>query len=304
MKNEQKKGWTISIAIVAHNEEKNISNVLGDILRQDTGADTIGEIIVFCDGCTDGTARKAGQTGYGRIKVFEEKIRRGKCSGINKICAEFGGDFLVLFDADVRLEGTKVIKNLLETMEAKKPGLAGGNARPFPPRNFFERAVYSTFFAFDDWRMKINEGRNLFTCNGGCLAMTKELAKKIKIPLGVRNDDTYLYFICKVNKYRYEHAREAVVRYKLPVNLTDYLRQVFRSNPESASLHMEKYFRPMIKKEYYRPTSLYFSGVLRAFLADPAPAAYIILIMLVCRPFYPIMSRRYKLQWWTAKSTK
>lgn len=46
---KQKKQLNISIGIAAYNKEGSIANVLGDILRQNTGSDIISEIIIFCE---------------------------------------------------------------------------------------------------------------------------------------------------------------------------------------------------------------------------------------------------------------
>lgn len=294
----------VSVGISAYNEEKNIQNVLKDVLSQKEISWRLKEVIVYCDGCTDKTKERALGIHDLRVNVIEKKERSGKSHGLNEIFARFGGEVLVLFDADVRLKDDQVITALVKALRFKDAALVGGNTRALEPVTFFERSVYSTFYSYDELRKSMNSGKNIFTCNGGCMALRGSFAGKVRIPPGVRNDDSYIYFLCRSQRLIYEYEEKAVVFYKLPKQLKDYLRQVFRSNPESAAPHLKKYFSAMAEKEYHRPVTLYLKCVFRAFVRDPLPTIFISAVMIICRPFFPIMSKNYKLQWWSAQSTK
>jgi glycosyltransferase involved in cell wall biosynthesis len=98
---------TVSVLIPARNEEYNLPDCLDSVLRQ---GGEVGEVLVYDDHSTDGTARVIG--GYaradGRVRqVAALPLPRGWC-GKNFACAQLAaaarGDWLLLLDADARLE--------------------------------------------------------------------------------------------------------------------------------------------------------------------------------------------------------
>lgn len=297
--------FTVSIGISALNEEGNIKNVLKDILSQKQDNWRLSEILVHCDGCEDNTAAISSSLKNKYIKVIEHQKRKGKVFRVNQIIKSFTGDILIFFDADVRLKDRNVINNLIAEF-IKNPDimLAGGNSQTYPPNSFFQKAIYTSYEVYYKSRETIKGGHNVFGCTGACLALRKELAGKVIIPPDVISEDTFFYFSCLSLGYKFKHAKKAVVYFKLAENLQDFLKQVFRSHPESVSLIYKKYFGDLIDKEYKRPLGFYLKSVLRVFLKNPVGTAYMILLKIFCKPFYYIFSKKYKLEWFTAVSTK
>lgn len=294
---------TVSIGISAYNEGKNIENILSDILKQNKTKWDLKEVLVYCDGCSDNTVENAKKLNNKLIKVVDNKDRRGKVFRVNQLCKDFQGDILVIFDADVNLADKNVINNLIKEFTNKNVMLVGGNTRPFLPNTFFEKSVYSTFLVFDEARKKIKNGNNIFGCTGACIAIRKTFAREINIP-DVINEDDYIYFSCLKKGYEFKHASKAIVSYKLPNTLRDYLKQVFRSDPNAVVLNFKQYFGKLPKEEYKRSLPFYFQSTFKVFLKNPIGVIYMTLIKAVCLPLFPIISKRYELDWYTAKSTK
>ena len=294
----------VSVVISAFNEGQNIKKVILDVLAQKSIAWTLAEILIYCDGCTDDTAASARSIKSKKIQVIEGKARKSKPYRLGQAFQKFIGDIVIVFDGDVKLGSDTVIEKVIRPLLTKKDVvLVGGNTRPFEPNTFVERAVYSTFKVFESSRNKKNGGHNLFGCTGACMAIERKFARSIRFPK-IINEDDYLYFSCISRGFTFKYVKEAVVYYKLPSKITDYMRQVFRSNPEAVHINFEKHFGPLVAKEYNRPRKFYATAVFKAFLEDPLPVMTIALANIAARPFFSLVQSRYKLDWYTATSTK
>lgn len=297
-----KKKHTVSIGIPAFNEEKKIASVIRSLLSQSEDNWSLREIRVYNDGSTDQTVRKVTSLSDQRIVLIDDHQRIGKTQRLNQIFAEFSGDILIMFDADIVISDKELISKIVTCFADETVGLVGGNSRPHIPKTFVERAVYSTFEVFDASRKIHNGGNNVFCSTGSCLAVRKELAKKVVFPKIV-NEDVYLYLDCLKLKWKFQYCESAIVSYALPSNFTDYIKQVIRSEPLSALVELEKYFPSIAKRELIRTGNWYKWEIVKAFLRNPVGVFVIIFINVVCRPFLSILIRNYKLGWFTAQST-
>lgn len=126
--------------------------------------------------------------------------------------------------------------------------------------------------------------------------------KKITLP-EIINEDAYIYLYCMSTGYAFAYQDNAKVLYMLPTNLRDYLRQAFRSHPEAVEIELKKYFGELVDKEFHRPLKFYVKSVLITFLKHPVEVISMVVIHMLCKPFYSIISSRYKLSWFTATST-
>lgn len=293
----------VSVGIPAYNESNNIKNVLKDILSQRRDGWRLAEVLVFDDGSTDGTVMKMGEIKDKLIKIHPGKKRCGKTYRLNQMFSEFGGNILVMFDGDIRIVGKSVITKIVKAFESDdQVMLVGGNSKPMDPLSFFQRSVYSTFSVFNKSRKAVRGGNNIFGCTGSILAIKKELAKSFKIPK-VFNEDAYIYFYCLQMGYKFLYEDNAQILYKLPTNLSDYLRQLFRSNPAAVDFELKKYFGNLVEEEFKRPLGFYIKSVIKTFVEQPAEVLFIVAVNIISKPFYPVISRNYKLSWFTASST-
>jgi cellulose synthase/poly-beta-1,6-N-acetylglucosamine synthase-like glycosyltransferase len=299
-----KKKLTVTIGISAYNEEKNIDFLLSSLLKQEQLNWKLHCIKVLSDGSTDSTVIKSKSIKSKYIRVIDDGFQRGKTHRVKELCASLDSDVLIILDADISLGSSHVIARLVEHFDRDlNTMVVGGNTRPLKPRTFFQRSVYATFLVFDKSRENIKDGNNIFGCNGQCFAIRKSFAKSIKFQ-NVINEDDFVYFSCVSRGYNFKYAKEAVVNYKLPLNLKDYLKQSFRSNPDAVIVNISKYFGPIVQAEYRRPLKLYVNALLRSFISFPLETIYISLITLFLKPWYRLISKNYKLSWYTANSTK
>lgn len=292
----------VSVGLSVFNEANNIAGVLHGILNQKQEGWELAEICVYNDGSTDDTVREARRVKSPLIKVIDDGKRKGKTHRLSQMFKEFNGDILTMFDGDISFVGRDVITHLVDSFNAPKVMLVGGNSTPFPPKSFFQKCVQTTFDVFYRSRKYIKGGNNIFGCTGSILAIRKHLARQIKLP-EIINEDAYVYLYCISNGFKFAYQDKAIVLYKLPTNVRDYLRQAFRSHPEAVEIELRKYFGDLVDREFARPFKFYLKSIVITFLLNPLEVISMVVIHILCKPFYSIISSRYKLSWFTASST-
>lgn len=299
------KSMLITIGVSAYNEERNIRKVVSGILMQKQVGWQLKEVLIYSDGSSDTTVQKVKPfTKNGLVKVFDDGKRMGKTYRIQQLFGAAKGEVIVMFDADIKIKSKNTITYLVSAFKKdRNVMLVGGNTIPFPPGNFFQKGVYSTFKVFYKSRTQIRNGDNLFACTGACIAIRKKFAREINFP-EIKNQDTFLFFSCRVKKYGFKFVPKAIVYYKLPNTLSDYLAQIFRSNPEAVKIKLTKYFGDLVAKEYEREKLFYLKTISEVFIRDPLPVLYIIFINLFCRPFFRFISKSDKGTWNAVQSTK
>lgn len=294
-----------SVGIVAFNEQNNIRNIISDILSQRQTYFKLNKIYIACGGCTDNTVSIVRSIKSSKIKLIINPNREGKAIDEQKIFNEFKDVYLVMFDADVRLNNKNVINDLIRTISMNKnTALVGGNARPYKPKTFFERSVYSTFKILDKSRNELKGGNNIYGASGQCLVLEKKLVKNIKFPRNIIAEDDFIYFTNMKLGNDFKYCSKAIVWYKLPKNLVDYFRQVLRADPLAASLNVQTYFGDIVQKEYKRPMRFYLKEVIKVYFSNPLEVSLAISVRIISKFVVPFSSKRYKLEWFTASSTK
>jgi len=129
---------SISVGIMAYNEEKNIANLLDALLRQKTNIVNIEEIIIVSSGSTDRTNQiiEGYKKQNKKIKLIIQKKREGKASAINQFLKHAKNKIVVLESADT-VPSESAIENLCSPFLDTQVGMSG--ARPIPinnPNNF------------------------------------------------------------------------------------------------------------------------------------------------------------------------
>ena len=86
----------VTLIVAAHDEEEVIERWVSGALALDYPHERL-EIVVACDGCTDGTASRARAAGAHRVHELE---RAGKVAALNAAVADAGGEVLAFSDAN------------------------------------------------------------------------------------------------------------------------------------------------------------------------------------------------------------
>lgn len=284
----------ISIGIISYNEEKNIINLLNSIKFQYLGKFFIKEIIIS-DDSNDNThflikefIKKNPQL---LIRLFHHNERRGAYAGWNEIFKEATGDYLVLYDADVTLE-EKTTHSLVNAF-SRDIGLCASNPQPQAYSSIYGKA---TKF-ITNWLQNIRKnGLTQFTVMGRGLAIETNLAKKITIPENIIAIDYFLQIMVLQLGKQVIYVNNAIIYFKTPGNLDDFLSQILRANFGHKQLSFYKTKKlPLISN---------IRITLKSILTDPFGG----LATLYCYCFIPYYKLRNKnkvsSKWEIAQSTK
>lgn len=251
---------TFSILVCALNEERNIGLLLRDILEQKYD-ESFKErfappfINVVSDGSTDKTVEIVQDLviQYPAILLTINQKRIGKIYSLANAFQTLTSDYVVLFDADVRLQ-TDTIQTLLQPFGVKKYDLVAGNPVPNRPSSFFNVAEQASYFS---WillqRIKKKQPNSVYSAHGRILALTKSLYKRLDIStLSTPGDDQFMYFNSHHNFY---YQKKAVVTYKMPASINDYLKQNvrFRLAKDARYKFLEQ---EIVKREFFIPNKL------------------------------------------------
>jgi cellulose synthase/poly-beta-1,6-N-acetylglucosamine synthase-like glycosyltransferase len=295
---------SLTIGISAYNEEQNIGKLLRSIYFSDLTKLNLKKIIVISDSSADNTENivRTFSTKL-PIQLITNKIRKGKILNVQKIIDIFNTDLLILFDADVVLGSRKTLIELSKPFHSRKDiGLVGSNAQPVAPKTWVEAAVYSSFKAFDALRYEINSGHNVFSVKGCGLALSKDLAKKIHFPQNTFIEDAFLYFKCLELGYQFRFASKAVVKFRLPTNINDQIKQNRRylSSPNL----LEEYFGKSVASHYYLPKDLFFKHVIKQFVISPISTLSIFFINLLVKLSLLLNKQSKEAIWSSSLSTR
>lgn len=295
---------SVTLAISAFDEEKNIKNFLESVINQKEDGFVLERILVISDGSTDKTVQKAKSIKSSKIEIRAHNKRIGKSSRLNGIYTSLKSDILVQSDADVVFSGPNVVRDLIRPLISdRKIGMCGGNSQPVEPKTFTEKAVNCTFQVYQPLRKEIRGGNNKFSADGRLLAYRRDLIKQIYIPPDMIANDAFTFLKCLILGYQYRYVENAVVYFRLPQTLFDQVKQVTRF--KASRLRMYRYFPPeLVKKEYDIPKIILLKYKLAQFLKHPVLCSYTFVVNLYCAFKSRSKERSLNALWDIARSSK
>jgi len=116
---------TVSVLISVHNEERHIEERIRNLLDADYPRDKL-EILVGCDGSTDGTRKIVERfAGENTIRACLSSERIGKPAMLNKLASEATGEIFVFADARQRFD-SRAIRELVRCFNDPEVGSVSG----------------------------------------------------------------------------------------------------------------------------------------------------------------------------------
>lgn len=224
---------SLTIAIPAYNEANNIRYLLESVLKQNLDGFILSQILVINDNSADNTFQEALSVPDVRISVISDGRRVGKNARMNEIFSQVRSDILIQLDADIVLNDENTLANLLAPYlgPAPLPVLVCGDHAPLLPRTWAEQIAH---FGEMVWLSSIHLAGDhacAFRCYGHIRAFTRTFYKAFTVPQGLQvNEDLYSFLWATERKLPVAFAPTAVVQYRLPNNLSDYVKQFRRTH--------------------------------------------------------------------------
>lgn len=233
----------ISIGIPAFNEEKNILSIISDIRNQNESNFKIEKIIVVSDGSTDKTVSLIREK-YKDVKVVNHKDQKGKAARLNEIFRLNTSELLFLLDADIKFSNKNVLFEMVKTyQENKNIGLIFSYHKALPNGSLVGKFSYFGFKVWDRARKSLGSKGIRYYCEGGLLALSKDLSDKTWFPeKGHIGDDSYLFYSTVDKKFKIAVCKKSIVYMQLPNSYKDYVRQMkrFLSDPKMLKVNYKK----------------------------------------------------------------
>ncbi len=220
---------TVSVIIPARNEQNNIGKLLQQILQQESNVFSLTEILVYSDGSTDKTVETATAVNSAVVRVLVGVESKGKVARLEEMFAEARGDIIIEFDADVQLVTGTVMQELVRAAQEEQAQLVSANVRPSAPKTFAEKMAYFGWDAWQEALRHVHPEPILHRSIGSARAFRREYFNGFAFPLDVASaEDTYCYLYAMQKKMKVVYAKDAMVYYRLPTTLGDYIKQMKR----------------------------------------------------------------------------
>lgn len=272
---------TVSVGISAFNEENNIENLLMSLLRQKEEGFAIENILVVSDGSTDKTVEKILGIDDSRIELIVSRKRVGKPERINQLFCKFQSDIAVIMDADIKIDSSDVIRNLVKPLlESNSATYSSGFAMPLLPKTFVQKIAWTGADIWNDIRNS-KYGSPLYFSEGSIRAFKKKLYKEMKFP-SVSADDVFPFLYCAKNNYPFVSVKEARVYYKLPETFVDYIKQ-YKRFTKSKSIQENNYGKKFVDNFYTINFRIKLAYLIKRMKRDFVWTALYLIAVLISR---------------------
>lgn len=174
---------SISILIAAYNEEKDIEETLINKIKLDYPREKL-EILVVSDESTDATdeiVENIAKQSNISIRLFRQKPRKGKTSGLNLIVPEAKGGIIVFSDANSIYESDALLKLAINFSDAAV-GYVTGKMIYMNPDGLLVGDGCSKYMKYENWiREKETRLGSVVGVDGGIDAMRKDLYEPLRV---------------------------------------------------------------------------------------------------------------------------
>jgi cellulose synthase/poly-beta-1,6-N-acetylglucosamine synthase-like glycosyltransferase len=230
----RRKGFRPSVSFVtcAHNEAGRIEARLTELLAVLEATDVPGEIVVVCDGSTDGTAALVRLLADRSVRLLEMPARSGKAAALTAGAAAATGEILVF--GDVRQTwAPDALELLLENFADEQVGAVSGDLVVLSGPGAVEGV--GLYWKLEKWmRRRESLVGSQVGVTGAISAVRRELFRPI--PPGTILDDVYWPLNVAMQGKRVIHDSRAFAYDRLPQRAGDEFRRKVRTQAGNLQL--------------------------------------------------------------------
>lgn len=294
-------GRPTSVAVVpCYNEDRNPVNLASVLLS------TPDLHVIFLDDASDAASSAVLRDlarSEDRVTVERNDTRQGKAASLVAAMRRLDSavERVLLIDCDVQLSEAAVPAVL---DELQRSDLVLANAKALGgARSFWERGAVFSANRHDRLRDGMVDRYPARCSNGRLFGMSRRLTEAIvESDVPRHTEDAHFMLVCLSRGFRFAYRRDALLHYRAPRALGDYLRQSNRFS-EGRTLLRECWSEEILERYY----DLGAGDVARTFaaeaFADPV-GAFAFLIMLGAKGLQRPGSRTQGAAWAVAGSTK
>ncbi len=299
----------VTIGIPAYNEERNITVLLENLRRQAAGFDH--EILVVSDGSSDGTNELVQKFAMSdpSTRLIVHSRRFGKAEVINTIIREACGNLIVLVSGDTQ-PSTGSVNNLLDVLRKDAgTGLVWAKPRPVSADEGLVAHIGRVCFNLHSKLMtRLEQLGELKHSTGELLVFRRGIVDRL--PPDCVNDDEYLALATVRRKFKVRLASDTEVRFVLPSNIREYLRQ--RRKWVYGHMQMKRIageFPSVMEFSFGRNPRLVVKAIADQLIENPRDFFFLLTAMIlevvVLGWLLPqVMAPRSHLDWKIVESTK
>lgn len=221
--NKTTKKISVSVGIPAYNEEKNISRLLRQILRQKGEGFILEKIIVVDDASEDKTGQRIKSIADPRILLLQNTTRKGQSYCQNVIFNTSTSDAVVLLEADVLPIDTMYVSNLIYPIKHNRTiGLVQGNLIPTMSSTIVEKVLQKQAEVYHWWDLKRLNPAHAFSSGRGGRAFSQAVYKRLLWPSHVP-EDMYASLWCQQRKIKVVFQKNATCTFRLPQTMSEFV---------------------------------------------------------------------------------
>lgn len=295
--------FTVSVYIPVFNEEANIIYLLDSIINQATLSFRLEKIVVVNDGSTDETAEKVKK--YAKkhkiIRLLSDGLRLGKIERLNQVYNSNSSEIIVIFDGDILLSNPLVIDKMIRIFNDSQTTIVGANKMPVKARNFIEKLINYWYVLTYEISNNLDNKDNIHNFSSCAFALRNNFAKNIYYPKNIYPITKFTFFAAVSKKYKVKFAKDAVIFFRSPDNIRDYISQINRFS--NVNQKVAAYYGDWVYEFIKIPFSRKISAVLYVFIHQP----FYTLLAIIFRYSIKFISYKFKFDnriWESVKSSK
>jgi len=294
---------SVTIGIPAHNEEKNIFNLIDSLLTQETSISYIENIIIIYSGhYSVETSNKLREKYQDKIILITDSKRTSKINKLNRISKLSQSEVTLILDGDIIIPNKNLVEKLSTPfMNDKDLLITTPVLKQVSTKNLLQKILVNSNISKQYISNKWNNGDNYIKAIGRSLAYRTSFLKNNNIP-EILAEDFFLYIKAKVQGGKIKEISDSEILFHLPKNLKDHISQSsrFLSNKNA---FREVLDRSSIKKYVEMPLKIKLFFIIKSLSLNPI-YSFLYILLLISSKIHSIIFFSDNANWKISQSTK